>query len=66
MQCFAVYLYGYWVLVSAGPSNIGYWVLGSFLGIVLILVVFLPLSVCLSVREINQLDYDWILVKVFG
>ena len=29
--------YWYWVLVSPGTNNIGYWVLGGFLGIVLTL-----------------------------
>jgi len=30
--------YWYWVLVSPGTNNIGYWVLGGFLGIVLTLL----------------------------
>ena len=31
--------YWYWVLVLPGTNNIGYWVLGGFLGIVLTLVL---------------------------
>jgi len=41
--CFSVYQYWYWVLVLGGPSNIGYSVLDSFLGIVLTLY-----SICLK------------------